>query len=266
MPQRDVIDVASPSMARMSNYLLGGKDHYSADREACERLLQIAPDARCVAEAAHRFLLRATSHLVREYGVRQFVVFGAGLPTPMSVHQVARSVDVRCRVVYADEDPLVLVHGRALWEDQRRTLVVRAHPLQLGYLLCIPQVHRLIDVHRPVAVLLVSALHTVTDAADPAGLLEQTARMLAPGSYVAASQLVSEDAEVRRQADALLRQAAGRRWGRIRRRAEVEPFFGRLRVLAPGPVDVSQWRPGSDRAAGAGSLAWAEYGGVAAVR
>ncbi|AZQ40160.1 SAM-dependent methyltransferase [Streptomyces cyaneochromogenes] len=250
----------------MNNYLLGGKDHYPADQEACERLLQVVPGARCVAESAHRFLLRVTSHLVREYGIRQFIVFGAGLPMAMSVHQVARSVDVRCRVVYADDDPLVLTHGRALWEDQRRTMVVRANPLQVGYLLCAPPVLRLIDIHLPVAVLLVSVLHTIPDRADPAGLLEQTARVLAPGSCVAASQLVSEDADVRRQADAVLQGAASGWWGRIRPRAEVESFFSTLRLLAPGQVDVSQWRPGSDRAASTGSPLWAEYGGVAQVR
>ncbi|MFF0018075.1 SAM-dependent methyltransferase [Streptomyces sp. NPDC005374] len=266
MPLWDVVDVTSPNVARMNNYLLGGKDHYPADREACERLLAIAPGARSVAEGAHRFLLRVTSHLAREYKVRQFVVFGAGLPTPVEVHQIAQSIDTRSKVVYADDDLLALAHGRALREDRRRTVVVQADPLQTASLLSDPAVHRLVDARLPVAVLMVSVLHRIPDPADPPGLLERTAGLLAPGSFIVASHLVSEDAWVRRQADAVLLEAAGGRWGQVRPRAEIEPFFGALPLLAPGLVDVAQWRPGSDRTAGRGSRAWAEYGAVAMVR
>ena len=266
VPVWNVIDVTSPNVARMNNYLLGGKDHYPADREACERLLAIVPDARSVAEGAHRFLLRVTSHLAREYKVRQFVIFGAGLPTPVEVHQVAQSIDVCSRVVYADDDPLALAHSRALREDGRRTVVVQADPLHAASVLLEPAVRRLVDARLPVAVLMVSVLHRIPEPAGPDRLLERTARLLAPGSFVAASHLVSEDARVRRRADAVLLEAAGGRWGRVRARAEIEPFFGVLPLLAPGLVDVAQWRPGSDRNAGRGSRAWAEYGGVAMVR
>ncbi|MFF4041118.1 SAM-dependent methyltransferase [Streptomyces sp. NPDC001816] len=266
MQRSDVIDVAAPNLARMNNYLLGGKDHYPADREACERLLRIAPQAREVAQAAHRFLLRATSHLAREHRIRQFVVFGAGLPTQVGVHQIAQSIDVRCRIVYADDDPLVLTHARARWERPRRTLVVRAGPEQAAQLLLDPQLRALIDPALPMAVLFVSVLHTVPGPAGPRAVLERTAGMLAPGSLIAGSHLVSEDPVVRQRAGALLREAAGGWWGRVRSRAEVEPFFGGLRPLAPGLVDVSRWRPGGDRTAGGGSRLWAEYGGVAMVQ
>ncbi|MGW4786743.1 SAM-dependent methyltransferase [Streptomyces sp. NPDC004230] len=262
----DVIDVASANIARMNNHLLGGKDHYPADREACQQLLQVAPTARQVADAGHRFLLRVTSHLAREYRVRQFVVFGAGLPTPVGVHQVAQSINVGVRVVYADDDPLVLAHGRALWEDGRRTLVVRASPLEAGRLLRDPTVRELIDLSLPVAVLFVSVLHAIPEPAEPAAVMEHTAGLLAPGSFIAASHLVSEDAAVRQQADSVLREAASGRWGRVRPRAAIEPMFGALRLLTPGLVDVSQWRPGSGQAEGDGSRAWAEYGAVAMVR
>ncbi|GHA68957.1 hypothetical protein GCM10010372_80550 [Streptomyces tauricus] len=266
VPRLDVLDVASPSVARMNNYLLGGKDHYPADREACERLLRIAPGAQAVAEAGHRFLLRATSHLAREHGVRQFVVFGAGLPTPLGVHQIAQRVDPRARTVYADDDPLVLAHGRALWQEKRRTLTVRAGPLQADRLLCAPEVRELLDLKLPVAALFVSALHTIPEPASPARVLAQTAGALAPGSFVAASHLVSEQPRVRCQASEAMREAAGGRWGRVRSRADVAAFFGSLRLLAPHLTDVCRWRPGSDRVAAAGSPAWAEYGGVAMIR
>ncbi|MFI6340809.1 SAM-dependent methyltransferase [Streptomyces sp. NPDC050535] len=266
VPQLDVLDVHSPSVARMNNYLLGGKDHYPADREVCERLLRIAPGARRVAEAGHRFLLRVTSRLARDYGVRQFVVFGAGLPTPLGVHQIAQHVDPRARTVYADADRLALVYNRALWEDRRHTLAVRADPLHAAHLLLDPEVEGFIDLTRPVAALFVSGLHTIPGPADPAGILGQTARLLAPGSFIAASHLVSEDARLRRQASDLMLRATGGRWGRVRSRAEVGRFFDTLRLLAPELVDVCQWRPGSDRAAAAGSPTWAEHGGVAMIR
>ncbi|MFH8443406.1 SAM-dependent methyltransferase [Streptomyces sp. NPDC018026] len=263
-PRLDVIDSKSPNLARMNNYLLGGKDHYGADREACERLTQIVPEAPRVAQAAHRFLLRATSHLARDHQVRQYVVFGAGLPTSVGVHHVARRIQAGARTVYADHDPLALVHGRALWED-RYTLVMRAAPAESLALLKSAAVRQMIDFSSPVAVLLVSGLHSVPEDAGPSTVLQQAARILASGSFIAASHLVSEDAEVRRKAGALLREAAAGRWGRVRPRADVDAFFGGLQQLTPGLVDVHQWRPGGDRAAGGGSLRWAERGAVAVV-
>ncbi|MFI8186037.1 SAM-dependent methyltransferase [Actinacidiphila glaucinigra] len=265
MPRLDVIDVAWPNLARMNNFLLGGKDNYRADREAAERLLQVAPEAPQVAQAAHRFLLRVTSHLVQEYQVRQFVVFGCGLPTPVGVHQVAQaSTDLR--VVYVDDDPLVLVHGRALWEDRRHTLVVRGDAMQASSLLLRSDVRQLIDLASPVAVMFVSVLHTVPELADTARVLEQMAGVLAPGSFIVASHLVSEDAEVRQRANVLLQEVATTgHWGRVRSRSEIEPLFVPLRLMAPGLVDVHQWRPGSEPFAGDGSRKWAEYGAVAMV-
>jgi hypothetical protein len=167
MPRLEVIDSSSPNLARMNNYLLGGKDHYSADRVACERLVQIASEAPGVAQAAHRFLLRVTSHLAREHRVRQYVVFGAGLPTPVGVHQVARRNQVGVSTVYVDHDPLALVHGRALWED-RRTLIMRATQAESRSLLRSAAVHEVIDFASPVAVFLVSGLHLLPENAHPA--------------------------------------------------------------------------------------------------
>jgi hypothetical protein len=141
----------------------------------------------------------------------------------------------------------------------------RPGPLQTAQLLSDPAVCQLIDITLPVAVLFVSVLHAIPESAAPATVLEQAAGLLSPGSLVAASHLVSEDADVRRQAGAVLREAAGGRWGRVRPRAEVEPFFAALRLLTPGLVDIGRWRPGSDRLADAGGRTWAEHGGVALV-
>ncbi|MEU6807713.1 SAM-dependent methyltransferase [Streptomyces sp. NPDC046831] len=265
MPRRDALDVASPSRARMSNYLLGGKDHYGADRVACERLLEVVPSARAVAVAAHEFLLRVTSYLAREHGVRQFIVFGVGLPTTVGVHQVAQSIDARARVVYADDDPLALVHCRALWEDWRRTVVQRAGPLEAGDLLLDPEVRRVIDMRLPVAVTFVSALYSVPGPVAAARVLKEVAGLLPPGSFLVASHLVSEEAQVRRRAEVVLQRAVGGACGHVWARSEVASLFDSLRLLVPGLVDVSRWRPGSDCVVRVGSSAWSEYGAVAVV-
>jgi hypothetical protein len=249
----------------MGNYLLGGKDHYGADREACERLLEVVPSARAVAVAAHQFLLRVTSHLAREHGVRQFIVFGVGLPTAVGVHHVAQSIDARAHVVYADDDPLALVHCRALWEDWRRTVVQRASPLEAGDLLLDSEVRRVIDMRLPVAVTFVSALHSVPGPVAAARVLEEVAGLLPSGSFLVASHLVSEEAQVRRRAEAVLQQAVGGPGGHVWARSEVVSLFGSLRLLMPGLVGVSRWRPVSDRVIAACSSAWSEYGAVAVV-
>ncbi|MFK4152930.1 SAM-dependent methyltransferase [Streptomyces fungicidicus] len=265
VPQRDALDVASPNRARMSNYLLGGKDHYGADREACERLLEVVPSARAVAVAAQQFLLRVTSHLARGHGVRQFIVFGVGLPTAVGVHHVAQSIDARAHVVYADDDPLALVHCRALWEDWRRTVVQRAGPLEAGDLLVDSEVRRVIDMRLPVAVTFVSALHSIPGPVAAARVLEEVVGLLPPGSFLVASHLVSEEALVRRRAEAVLQQAVGGPGGHVWARSEVVSLFGSLRLLMPGLVDVSRWRQSSDRVVAGGSSAWSEYGAVAVV-
>lgn len=264
-PSADVVDVSVASVARMNSYLLGGKDHYPADREACEKLLAIAPSAGLLAAASHQYLLRTVRRLSMGVGVRQFVCFGAGLPTPVTAHQVAQRVDPRARVVYVDDDPLVVAHGRAVLEDGRSTRVVRATGWQAPQVLSWPGVEELIDPRRPVAVLFVSLLQHLEGAQACARLLRETAGRLAPGSFLVASQRVSEQDQLRADVARLMGACGVRGWEHVRAPQEVEAFFAGRRMMAPGLIDVTAWLAEHELSPRQRTREWYEYGGVVRV-
>lgn len=262
------VDFTIPSVARMYDYALGGKDNYAADREAVAHLESMLPGTTQLCLTNRAFLRRAVRLLAEEYGVRQFLDHGSGLPTQDNVHQVAQRVDPEARVVYVDNDPIVLAHGRALLAENDRTHVVQADMRDLDGIYGHPEVTRLIDFSRPVGVLFVSVLHCLPDE-DAAGLLPAVTARLAPGSFVVANQLVSENATIRREVTAFMVESTQGNWGRLRQPHEVERYFDGLEVLEPGLVEISRWRPDSDfpRRTAESDLheAWVEFGGVARV-
>ncbi|MFD3580809.1 SAM-dependent methyltransferase [Streptomyces sp. NPDC058644] len=264
-PSADVVDVSVASVARMNDYLLGGKDHYPADREACEKLLALAPSSRVLAAASHRYLLRTVRRLSLGFGVQQFVCFGAGLPTPVTAHQVAQRANPRARVVYVDDDPLVLAHGRAVLEDGRSTRMVRAASWQAPEVLAWPQVEQLIDLRRPVAVLFVSLLQHLEGQQACAQLLHGTAQRLAPGSFLVASQRVSQQDDLRAAVTQLMRECQVRGWGHVRSPQEIDALFAGWQMLAPGLIDVAAWLSEHELAPRPRTQEWYEYGGVARV-
>ncbi|MFS0696799.1 SAM-dependent methyltransferase [Streptomyces nitrosporeus] len=257
-----VIDVNVPSVARMYDYYLGGKDNYPADRIACEHLLERVPSTKVLAVNNRRFLRRVVHRLASEYGIRQFIDHGSGLPTQDNVHQVAQLVDPGARVVYIDNDPIVLAHGKAILEENDRTAVIQADMRDTDGILGHPEVVRLIDFDEPVAALFVSVLHCIPDEDDPAGLVRRVARRLAPGSFLVVCQLVSEDAATRDFVTDFMAESTGGQWGRVRRPEDVGVFLEGLEVLEPGLVEVSTWRPDSDLAPRQETQEWIEYGGV----
>ncbi|MGI5167009.1 SAM-dependent methyltransferase [Spirillospora sp. CA-253888] len=256
------IDPTTPSVARMYDYYLGGKDNYAADREASEQLAQTAPSTRVLAVNNRRFLQRAVRHVAEREGIRQFLDHGSGLPTQDNVHQIAQRVDPASRVVYVDNDPIVLAHGRALLADNDRTTVITADMRDQETVTGHPDVLRLIDFDEPLAVLFVSVLHCVPDSDDPGGLLRRVMDRLAPGSVVVLSHLVSADAEVRARLTDFMLSATGGNWGRVRAAEDIVPWFEGLEVLDPGLVEVSSWRPGPDDVPQE-TTEWIEFGGVA---
>ncbi|MFI9201545.1 SAM-dependent methyltransferase [Streptomyces sp. NPDC053048] len=259
------IDATVPSVARMYDYYLGGKDNYPADREACERLLGRAPGTALIARNNRRFLRRVVRRLSAEYGIRQFLDHGSGLPARENVHEVAQRVHEDARVVYIDHDPVVLAHGRALLEEDERTAVVRADLRDTAGILGHPRVTGLIDFAEPVAALFVSVLHCVPDEDAPELLVRDLARRLAPGSCLVVCQLVSDDAETRRSVTDFMLEVTGGAWGRVRERREVAACFEGLEVLEPGLVEVSAWRPGPEVAPGRPGGDLLEFGGVGRV-
>jgi hypothetical protein len=260
------IDVNVPSVARIYDYALGGKDNYAADREAFHQIEAAAPSTRPLALNNRRFLQRVVRILAQEYGIRQFIDHGSGLPTQDNVHQISQREDPKARVVYIDNDPIVLAHGRALLEENVNTAVIQADFRDTEHIFGHPDVGRLIDLSQPVAALFVSVLHCIPDADDPAGLVRRVAERLPSGSFLVVNQIVSDDAALREEMTEFMRRSTQGKWGRVREERDVRGYFDGLDILAPGLVEISTWRPDTDLAPKQQTTEWIEFGGVARVR
>jgi hypothetical protein len=262
------IDEHVPTAARMYDYYLGGKDNYAADRAACEELDKVVPSTRRLALNNRRFLRRVVRTLARDYGVRQFLDHGSGLPTQDNVHQVAQRVDPSAHVVYVDNDPMVLVHGRALLEQDERTAVIHADMRWTDEIFTHPETQRLIDFSEPVAVLFNSVFHCIpdSDSDGPLAVVDRVRERLAPGSLMLMCQLVSDDPEVRDFVTGFMDRATQGHWGRVREEKDVAEWFEGLEVLEPGLVEVSTWRPDTDVAPHQLTYEWVEFGGVGLLR
>ncbi|MFF6778995.1 SAM-dependent methyltransferase [Streptomyces sp. NPDC012637] len=258
------IDITTPSMARMHDFLLGGIENYESDRAACTALLRVAPDIRETTRDSRGFLERAVRVLAAEHGVRQFLDLGSGLPTRRNVHQIARDTDPTCRVVYVDRDPIVLAHGRTMLEENSNTLVVEADLSDSDRLFEDADVRRLIRHDEPTAVLLVSVLHCFGEEAEPAEMIRRIVDRLAPGSFLVLCQLVSDQPDVRHNITGVMQQVLREHWGRVRSKGEVAAFFHGMSLLSPGLANVADWRP-AGRPAPTRSGPLQEWGGVAQI-
>ncbi|WP_233509947.1 SAM-dependent methyltransferase [Actinomadura craniellae] len=257
-----MLDPKVPSVARMYDYFLGGKDNYAVDRDASEELSKAAPSTRALAINNRKFLQRAVRYVAEQEGIRQFLDHGSGLPTQDNVHQIAQRVDPDSSVVYIDNDPVVLAHGRALLADNDRTTVITADIRDTDGIMSDPAITELLDFSKPVAALFVSVLHCIPDGDDPAALVRRVMDRLAPGSMLVISHLVSEDDEVRNRLTDFMLTATQNNWGRVRTTAEVSPFFNDLELVDPGLVEISTWRPNLGDVTQQ-TLEWIEFGGVA---
>ncbi|GAA3923001.1 SAM-dependent methyltransferase [Actinomadura viridis] len=240
------IDEGVPNVARIYDYLLGGKDHYAADRAAAERLLEAAPETALTVRENRAFLRRAVTRLARA-GIRQFVDIGAGLPTQANVHEVARRVAPDARVVYADIDPVVVAHGRALLASAPGVTVVEGDVREPERILADPAARELIDPAEPVAVLLLAVLHFVTDKEDPAGIVARLHAAMAPGSVLVISHVTSEGN--RPEAAGTARSVYDRSTASIalRTREEIAALAGDFTWEEPGLVYAPEWRPDERR-------------------
>ncbi|MDT0266763.1 SAM-dependent methyltransferase [Streptomyces sp. DSM 44915] len=230
-----------PHSARMYDYLLGGKDHYTVDAEAAEAALAPFPLLRTAARENRAFLGRAVRHLVREAGIRQFLDLGSGLPTAENVHQVAQRVDPLSRVVYVDNDPIVLVHGSALLARDALTAVIQGDIRQPEAVLSDPQVRSLLDFEQPMGVLAVAVLHFVSDEEDPEGLVGTLREAVAPGSHFILSHATADIAPEA----AMGVQRAYRAQGvplTLRDRDRFTGLFEGLSLIDPGVQVVCDWR------------------------
>lgn len=253
-----------PHAARMYDYLLGGKDHFPADRAAAEGAVASFPTLRTAARENRRFIGRAVRYLVEEAGITQFLDIGSGLPTAENVHEVAQRHDPGAHVVYVDNDPIVLVHGRALLEEQGRTTVIQADARDPGAVLAHPGTRALIDFDRPVGLLVVALLHLIPDEDDPGGIVTALRDAVPPGSHIVLSHGTADISPE----TALGVQAAYRARGiplTLRDRGVFEEFFTGLEMVEPGVQVVTDWRsevPEDERPSHA-DVSW--YGGIGRV-
>ncbi|GAA3750054.1 SAM-dependent methyltransferase [Salinactinospora qingdaonensis] len=234
------IDVSRPSIARMYDYFLGGKDNFAVDREACAAMKQACPELIDIANADRAFLRRAVNHLVGEAGIRRIIDIGSGLPTARNVHEVAHEHAPQTQVVYVDNDPIVLAHGRALLADNDTTTVVHGDVLRPAELLAHPEVTRLLDGEEPVALLLVGVLHYVLAEEDAEGIVATLLAALPAGSYLCLASLVNDGQPNAARAEEVGGQAVGRL--KFRTSAEVRRLFDGLELVAPGFGYVTDWR------------------------
>jgi hypothetical protein len=243
------IDTSVPNIARVYDYWLGGKDNFAADREAAERLASAIPALPWLARQNRDFLQRAVSFLAGE-GITQFLDIGSGLPTNQNVHEVAQRVRPDARVVYVDIDPVVINHAQALLSGSQ-TAAVRADVTRPDEILRAPEVRRLIDFSKPVAVLVIAVLHILPDEADPAGAIARIRAAMAPGSYLVISHAdVSPDHVVgtKRLSETAREVADTTRATTVpgRTREEIAGFFGDMTLLEPGLTDIWAWQPEGD--------------------
>jgi SAM-dependent methyltransferase len=227
------------------NYYLGGKENYTSDRAAVAKLIEMAPAVPVFARLNRAFLLRAVRFAASQ-GVSQFLDVGAGLPTQESVHEVARAVNPAARIAYADDDPVVAAHSRALLGSTPDVAFAVGDIRDPASLLGDPEITGLLDFSQPVCVLLLAILHFVTDAEEPARLVAAIRDALAPGSYVILShgtahgappQVAARSGEASRVYDNATSRIT------YRDPAQVSQFLGGFSLVEPGLVHVSQWRP-----------------------
>ena len=234
------IDLTRPSIARAYNAMLGGKDNYAVDRQVVGEMLKIVPDLPKVAAYNRQVLSRGVRYLAAEAGIRQFLDLGSGLPTAENTHQVAQRVAPDARVVYVDNDPIVLAHGRAVLAENASTTVVTADLRDPAVVLADPGVNRLIDFSQPVAVMLVGILHHLHDDEDPEGVARAYMDAVPSGSYLfmtSFSRSFPEAAELEQTYLSVLGT------GRFRTKEQLQSFFGDLEMVEPGLVYLPEWRP-----------------------
>ena len=235
------VDVNTPSPARMYDYFLGGSHNFAADRALAEETIRVWPDVRHLARANRAFLRRAVTALATA-GVDQFLDLGAGIPAVGSVHEVAQAVNPKVRIVYVDADIIAVAHSTRLLADQPHTAVVRADLRDPGKVLADPALTGLLDLSRPIAVLMLSVLPFVSDDDDPARIIAGYRDATAPGSYLVISHGTDDyHPEATQRAADVYRRASHAIT--LRGRTELATLLDGYELLEPGLVDMILWRP-----------------------
>jgi hypothetical protein len=253
------IDASVPHSARIWNYWLGGKDNFAADREAGDEFLTVYPGQRDKARAVRHFLARAVRYLVDEAGVRQFLDVGTGLPTADNTHEVAQRLAPESRIVYVDNDPLVLAHARILLTSSSEgvTNYIDADLHDPARILA--EAGKTLDLTQPVALLLIGVLGHVADVDEARSILRRLLAGLPTGSYLVQCDGTDTDLDYVAALEQY-RDSGGVPYN-VRAREEIASFYDGLEVVEPGVVQITRWRAEPNAFGEAADVS--ELGGVA---
>ncbi|HEY6296342.1 MAG TPA: SAM-dependent methyltransferase [Streptosporangiaceae bacterium] len=234
-------DASRPHVARVYDYLLGGKDNFAADRAVGDQMIASLPAVQVGVRAQRDVLGRVVRYLVGEAGLRQLLDIGSGLPTAENVHEIAQDVEPSTLVVYLDHDPIVLSHAQALLADDKATFVVEGDLRDPATILAHPDVRELLDWDQPIGLLMCGILHYVLDEEHPAEIVAQLYQALPPGSYVFIHHLLQLDDPASATLQEQMRKGVGR--AQFRTLDQVRVLFDGLELVEPGLVLVPDWRP-----------------------
>ncbi len=239
-------DISTAHPARVYDYLLGGKDHFAADREAAEEIVAISPNVLASVRANRAFLRRVVRYLAGEAGIRQFLDIGTGLPTAENTHQVAQQIAPQARIVYVDNDPIVLTHARALLTSTAEGACAYVDADVRDTDLVLREAAATLDFGEPIAVMILCTMQYIPDADDPHGIVAALMNAVAPGSYLAMSDTTRDiDSRTMTTGAAKYNARLGSATFTPRTRAEYIRFFDGLDFVEPGLVPLPQWRPES---------------------
>ena len=228
-------------IARVYDYLLGGSHSFAAERAAARQFLARWPDAQLTMLANRAFLGRAVRYLAAEADIAQFLDIGSGIPTMGNVHEIAHQGAPEARVVYVDNDPVAVLHSKAILARNDHAIAIQADLRQPRQILNNPELRNLLDLSEPVALLLVAVLHFLPDSDDPVGLVAELRDALAPGSYIVNSHGTT-DGQPPHVAEAMRQYAQTTAPFRPRSHAEILTFFDGITLISPGLVPVPRWR------------------------
>ncbi|MFG2146969.1 SAM-dependent methyltransferase [Streptomyces sp. NPDC048696] len=238
------IDISVPSVSRIYDYYLGGSHNFEVDREAARKAMEFIPGLPKVMQANRAFMRRAVRFALDE-GITQFLDIGSGIPTFGNVHEVAQHADPEARVVYVDHDPVAVAHSRAVLEGNERAGIVAADLRKPQDILASPEVRRLLDLDRPVALLLVAVLHFLEDDDDPYAAVAELRDALAPGSLLVLTHAAYEGIPLseERAGGAVGVYRTIRNPLVMRTSEQIAGFFDGFDLVAPGVVQMPMWRP-----------------------
>lgn len=266
VPRLTPLDFDRPNMARLTDALLGGRDHYASDRAVMDQLLRVAPGARQLARDHRDWIIRVLRLLVGERKIDQFVDLGSGMPTVDNTHQVVQRYNPEARVIYVDNDPVVQAHGRAILEENDRTHVAGCDFTEPAKALAHPDLQPYLDLTRPVALMMCSVVHHIPDHTKAAEVVQEWLEVVPSGSYLMLSH--QYDPADQSEASALVRTLekmfAGTEISSTPRiREQIQAYFDGLEYVPPGLAHPHDWWPSGPRLLPLSALNFAMLGAVA---